>query len=35
MEQQIKSQGKTLAGSTLEEMDTFWNEAKKLESNQQ
>lgn len=32
MEQKIKAQGKTLAGSTLEQMDVFWNEAKKLES---
>jgi XTP/dITP diphosphohydrolase len=31
MEQKIKAQGKTLAGSSLDEMDVFWNEAKKLE----
>ncbi len=31
MEQKIKAQGKTLADSSLEEMDVFWNEAKKLE----
>jgi XTP/dITP diphosphohydrolase len=31
MEQKIKAQGKTLEASTLEEMDKFWNEAKKLE----
>ena len=31
MEQKIKAQGKTLAGSTLDEMDVYWNEAKKLE----
>lgn len=31
MEKQIKAQGKSLEGSTLEEMDKFWNEAKKLE----
>lgn len=31
MEQKIKSQGKSLADSTLDEMDVFWNEAKKLE----
>lgn len=31
MEQKIKDQGKTLAGSTLDEMDVFWNEAKTKE----
>ncbi len=31
MEQKIKEQGKTLADSSLTEMDVFWNEAKKLE----
>ncbi len=31
MEQKIKAQGKTLADSSLDEMDVFWNEAKKLE----
>ncbi len=30
MESKIKSQGKTLADSSLAEMDVFWNEAKKL-----
>ena len=31
MEQKIKEQGKALADCSLEEMDVFWNEAKKLE----
>ncbi|MFO0322616.1 MAG: nucleoside triphosphate pyrophosphohydrolase [Bacteroidota bacterium] len=31
MEQKIISQGKALADCSLEEMDIFWNEAKKLE----
>jgi XTP/dITP diphosphohydrolase len=31
MEKKIKEQGKTLADSSLTEMDVFWNEAKKLE----
>lgn len=31
MEQKIKDQGKTLADSSLQEMDVFWNEAKKLD----
>ncbi|MDF2453498.1 MAG: pyrophosphatase [Bacteroidota bacterium] len=31
MEQKIKAQGKSLEGSTLEEMDKFWNEAKTKE----
>ena len=31
MEKKILEQGKALADSTLEEMDKFWNEAKKLE----
>ena len=31
MEQKIKEQGKALADSSLEEMDVFWNEAKKTE----
>lgn len=35
MEQKIKSQGKTLADSSLDEMDVFWNEAKKLEDKNQ
>jgi XTP/dITP diphosphohydrolase len=30
MEAKIKAQGKTLADSSLSEMDVFWNEAKKL-----
>lgn len=30
MEEKIKEQGKTMANSTLAEMDVFWNEAKKL-----
>ncbi len=30
MEEKIKEQGKTMANSTLSEMDVFWNEAKKL-----
>jgi XTP/dITP diphosphohydrolase len=32
MEEKIKEQGKSLADSNLEEMDVFWNEAKKFES---
>jgi XTP/dITP diphosphohydrolase len=32
MEEKILAQGKTLADSSLAEMDVFWNEAKKLES---
>jgi XTP/dITP diphosphohydrolase len=32
MEEKIKGQGKSLADSSLEEMDVFWNEAKKFES---
>ena len=32
MEKKILEQGKTLADSSLSEMDLFWNEAKKLES---
>lgn len=35
MEQKIKAQGKTLADSSLDEMDVFWNEAKKLEGGNQ
>ena len=31
MEQKIKEQGKALADSSLQEMDVFWNEAKKLD----
>jgi XTP/dITP diphosphohydrolase len=31
MEEKIKAQGKALADSSLEEMDVFWNEAKKFE----
>lgn len=31
MEQKIKAQGKTLADSSLDEMDVFWNEAKQFE----
>ncbi len=31
MEEKIKGQGKSLADSSLEEMDVFWNEAKKFE----
>lgn len=31
MEQKIKEQGKALADCSLEEMDKYWNEAKKLE----
>ena len=30
IEKRLKEQGKSLKDSTLEEMDTFWNEAKKL-----
>jgi XTP/dITP diphosphohydrolase len=30
MEQKIKGQGKEIADCTLEEMDVYWNEAKKL-----
>jgi XTP/dITP diphosphohydrolase len=32
MEEKIKGQGKSLADSSLEEMDVFWNEAKKFET---
>lgn len=32
MEEKIKGQGKSLADSSLEEMDVFWNEAKKFEN---
>lgn len=31
MEEKIKGQGKSLADSSLEEMDVFWNEAKQFE----
>ncbi len=31
MEEKIKGQGKSLADASLEEMDVFWNEAKKFE----
>ena len=31
MEKKIKEQGKTLAQSSLDEMDVYWNEAKKHE----